>query len=305
MVKFKFERNHMPAYRQLRSACGITAVLMLIRPNEDKFIASILNQLGKILLKSHTSPGDIVKDTNSMHQVALAYLLLKLASNDEVQDILNKFDEENYEYTQEVVLFEMRRRLTRGHHRRAKFLETQLDRFQETGDISKGLLKEYATRIKTDRELKLLLAGFGYKVVPFPYSPDGTASINFGLVDHIVDSGIIKDEKINSTKGLIFYMYDFLKDHFQDHIILINTGFHWVSAKRIIGDDGEKTMNLFYMDPSHPSRPRRLDFISTKQNIYFFKLDDKLRKTMKEFLEKTIGIVIEPRPNELNGKKST
>ncbi|MFX0102036.1 MAG: hypothetical protein ACFFCS_20895 [Candidatus Hodarchaeota archaeon] len=288
MTKFKFEREHMPPYHQLRSACGITAVLMLIRPNEDKFISSILHKIGNKLWKSYASLGTLIKDKNSMHQVALAYLLLKLALNEEVQELLDGFNKDDYEYTQEVVWYEMKRRLTRGSHKKAKFLEEQLEKFQEKGEISKGLLKEYATRIKTDRELKLLLAAFGYKVVPFPYSPDGTASINFGLVDHIVESGIIKDDDINNPKGLLLYMFSFLKEHFQDHIVLINTGFHWISAKKIIGDDEEKRMTLLYMDPSHPSKPRKLSFINTKQNIYFFKQDDKLKAIMKEFLEKIL-----------------
>ena len=80
MVKFKFERNHMPSYNQIRSACGITAVLMLIRPNKDSFISFILYKIGKKLVESYSSLGALIKDKNSMHQVALAYLLLKLVT---------------------------------------------------------------------------------------------------------------------------------------------------------------------------------------------------------------------------------
>ena len=92
-------------------------------------------------------------------------------------------------------------------------------------------------------------------------------------------------------------MNKFIKEHFQDHILLIGDGFHWVSGKKLVGSDDEKEVgNLFYMDPSRPSRPRRLSLLSTRRNIYFFKLDEKLRKKMKNLLEKILEIKFSTMP---------
>ncbi|MEX2684577.1 MAG: hypothetical protein Q6373_023605, partial [Candidatus Sigynarchaeota archaeon] len=160
----------------------------------------------------------------------------------------------------------------------------------EKWDIDKVCLYEYTTRIKTDVELKLLMALFGYKFVRFPYSADGTGSVNFDTIEQIISSNVIKDDQLNSYDEIFEFMITFVEVNFDKSVTIINTGAHWVTAQQLILQDDKRIPELYYLDPTSSPKPIRLN--DWKRNIwfYFFQPDQQLRDRMKPVIEKVLDL---------------
>jgi hypothetical protein len=293
MAKFVFQKEQMPHYSQITNACGITAVLMAIQPNIDVPAQQLLE---KIAQKARIMYGDIdglLGMVNSRHQVAAAYLLLKSAVCEHVLDLLTKFDADNYEFVHGIIEYELRKRMTGKSEKFGKSLDKLVETYLKKGekwDKDKVFLYEYTTRIKTDVELKLLMALFGYKFVRFPYSADGTGSINFDTIDQIISSTIIKEDQLNNYDEIFEFMITFIEVNFEKCVMILNTGAHWVTAQQLILQDEKRIPELYFLDPTSTSKPIRLS--DWKKNIWFylFQPDETLRTTMKPIVERLLDL---------------
>lgn len=293
MAKFVFQKEQMPHYSQVTNACGITAVLMAIQPNIDVQAQQLLE---KIVSKARLMYGNLdglLDPVNSRHQVSAAYLLLKCAMSAKVHEILSSYDPENYEYVQGVLEYEIRNRMAGKSEKHGKSLDKMVDAYLKKGekwDIDKVFLYEYTTRIKTDVELKLLMALFGYKFIRFPYSADGTGSINFDTIEQVISSNVIKDDQLNSYDEIFEFMITFLEVHFDKCVTIINTGAHWVTGQQLILQDEKRIPELYYLDPTSTSKPIRLNDWKRSIWFYLFQPDPQLRDRMKPVIEKVVEI---------------
>jgi hypothetical protein len=293
MAKFVFQKEQMPHYSQITNACGITAVLMAVQPNIDVQAQHLLE---KIVSKARIMYGDLdglLEPVNSRHQVAAAYLLLKCAMASKVHELLASYDPDNYEYVQGVIEYELRNRMAGKSEKYGKSLDKMVNAYLKKGekwDIDKVFLYEYTTRIKTDVELKLLMALFGYKFVRFPYSADGTGSINFDTIEQVISSNVIKDDQLNSYDEVFEFMITFIEVNFDKSVTIINTGSHWVTAQQLVLQDEKRIPELYYLDPTSTPKPIRLG--DWKRNIWFylFQPDEQLRDRMKPVIEKVLDV---------------
>ena len=290
MAKYTFIKEDMPHYRQLMGACGLTAVLQGIRPNLDPIAKTIITKNVEKCLSLFPGLSRFMKDENTRHQYAVAYIILKAAHNDVIGNFLKSYDEMNYEFIQDVISFELQKRMKGKSEEFSKSLEKQLKQYIEKDKLNKVFLHEYTTRIKTDVELKLLMAIFGYKFLRFPYSADGTGAINFELIDDIIKSGMIKDESLNNYDEIFEFMLTFLEVQFPKCITLINTGFHWVTANKLILTDGKRIPDLFYLDPAASSKPVKLSRWKKSKWFYLFQYDEKLRDEITPIVETLFNI---------------
>ncbi|MBD3188283.1 hypothetical protein GF325_15720 [Candidatus Bathyarchaeota archaeon] len=289
MARVVLEKEEMQHYQQLQSACGIAACLMILAPGVNESIGNFLDAVGQRVKSTFPSMSDWIDDTQSRHQVACALIILKAAQSKEIHDCLTEYDPENYEYIQEVITYELRKRM-KGKVGRGKSLEKRLDSYLKNGKLDNVFLREYTTRIKTDVELKLLLACFGYRFTRFPYSPDGTGSINLEMIDHVIKSGLIQDDAMNNYDEILEFMLTFLKVNFSKGHVLINTGFHWVPAVKLQLED-RRFPELYYLDSTHQQGDlvKLMEWKSSKW-FYLFQMDPKLKKAISSVVSSIMGI---------------
>lgn len=292
MAKYTFEKDTMPHYRQMTSACGLTAALMAIQPNVDRGAKDLLDKLAQKCLVMFPGLEDMLDTENSRHQVAAAYLILLAARSSDIEEQLTRFDPANYEYIQSVIIYELEKRMQGKVGKIGKPLEKLLEGYAKKGTIDKTFLREYTTRIKTDIELKLLMALFGHAFVRFPYSPDGTGSVSFEQIDNIVSSNLVKDETLNTYDEIYEFMLTFVEAKFDTCTMLINTGFHWVTAQKLVLDEDKRVPDLYYLDPSSSSKPLKLVDWTRGKSFYLFAPDPALRAGMPALAAKIAGVKI-------------
>ena len=61
MTKYHFKKENMPYYGQLINSCGLAATLMLVNPNQDSYVQSLLTQIGKKLKVIYPALGDLLE----------------------------------------------------------------------------------------------------------------------------------------------------------------------------------------------------------------------------------------------------
>jgi hypothetical protein len=290
MTKYVVQKDAMPHYRQLTSACGLTAALMAIQPNIDFHAQTLLDKVAKKCQSIYENMGELLKTPNARHQVAAAYMILKAAKSEEVCKFLSAFDTAEYEFIHEVILFELRKRLTGKAKFTTRSLEKLVEAYQKKGSIDRGFLYEYVMRVKSDKELKLLMALFGYKFVHFIYSVDGTGAINFEHIDQILGSGLIKDDSLNTYDEIFEFMLAFLEVNFAKSMILLNTGDHWVTLQKLIIEDEKRQPEIYFLDPSTTETPLKLFDLKTSAWYYVFQPDENLRAGITPVIEKLLDV---------------
>lgn len=286
----------MPHYVQITNACGITAVLMAIQPNTDVQARKILEKVAQKCRVMYPGLNTWFEQENSRHQFAAAYMILKGSVSSRVHEFLTKRDADDYEFMNDIIGYELKKRMTGKSEKYSKSLDKLVDLFLKKGekaDIDKVFLYEYTTRMKTDQELKLLMALFGYKFVRVPYSADGTGAVNFDMIDQIIASGIIKEEGLNNYDEIYEFLLAFIEVNFDKSVMIINTGAHWVTAQEMIVEDEKRLPQLFYLDPSSTSKPLLMN-LSDKKSVWFyvFQTDEQLRHDITPIVENLLDIKI-------------
>ena len=292
MGKYMFQKENMPHYSQITNACGITAVLMAIQPNIDEHALKMLEKVVQKCRVMYPALNAWLEQENTRHQFAAAYMILKACVSTRVHEFLTQFDADNYEFTNDIIGYELKKRMTGKSERFSKNLDKEVDHFLKKGekaDIDKVFLYEYTTRMKTDQELKLLMSLFGYKFIRVPYSADGTGAVNFDMIDQVISSGIIKEENLNNYDEIYEFLVTFIEVNFDKSAMIINTGDHWVTAQEMIIQDEKRLPQLFYLDPSSTSKALLMN-LSDKKSVWFyvFQVDENLRRGITPIVEKLL-----------------
>ncbi|HME56195.1 MAG TPA: hypothetical protein VKM55_28590 [Candidatus Lokiarchaeia archaeon] len=294
MAKYVFQKENMPHYSQITNACGITAVLMAIQPNTDAQARKLLEKVAQKCRVMYPGLNEWFDQENSKHQFAAAYMILKASVSGRVHEFLTNYDADNYEFMNDIIGYELKKRMTGKSEKFSKSLDKEVDHFLKKGEkasIDKVFLYEYTTRMKTDQELKLLMALFGYKFIRVPYSADGTGAVNFDMIDQIISSGIITDGALNNYDEIYEFLLAFIEVNFDKSAMIINTGAHWVTAQEMIIQDEKRIPQLFYLDPSSTSKPLLMN-LSDKKSVWFyvFQTDEELRRGVTPIVEKLLDI---------------
>ncbi len=257
----------------MRAACGLASALMILKPGADTGSKILLDATSELLEQEYPGLRSGLDRVATRYQLAAAYLLLQAARSDAIQDALVKQDAAVYEDIQPVILYEMRVRLC-GKRAGGGPIGAMLDAYTETGRIPAKLVEAYATVVKSNVEVKLLMALFGYRQVAFPGSEDGTGALPMiavsgkrGTKDHLAS----KDGAAGEA---------FLIDNFDSCGILVLKDAHWSAVKSLNIEEGH-VWSIYFLDPG-TSRERefRLDPWDLRARLYFFKKVPGLQATM-------------------------
>lgn len=188
----------MPQYSQYGGACGLTSLLMALKP-ESRGFADLLDDIAGNVDVIEPS-GDRGRDW----QQAIEYLLTEIPR----KDVLKQIMEEDYgdDFTGAML----------------PVLEHDLG-----GDASKrdhDWLMHRVNVWKKNSELSMISSLFGCKFEPFPGSADGTGSISFNPSDPpelICQKRELIGDRVNS---------------YEDPVLCCNH-IHWIAVKEVDDDD--------------------------------------------------------------------
>ena len=276
----------MTHYHQMRAACGLASALMVLRPRSDGTVREILDKASADVQRDCQGLKSMLDSENTRHQVAAAFILLKTAISDLVQEMLAQHDPAAYEDIQAVILYEMRTRL-RVKRTGSAANQGIVDEYVDTGKITGQLLQSYAMIVKSNVELKLLLAMFGYQFVPFPGSTDGTGALSLGhgpKRGKVVEPSTRKSYAYTSPSLAIA----FLIQNFDDCGILVCRNAHWSAIKAMAIADN-RLEALYYLDPgSTTNKEFTLNMNDPSSRLYCFRknagLLEKSRHTLHDLL---------------------
>jgi len=189
----------MPQISQYGGACGLTSLLMALKP-EARGFAPLLNEVArrKKIVKPTTDKG-------KNWQQSLEVLLTEIPKKKPLQEIVR----EDYgdDFTDGMLpLLEYDIEETSKHHR--------------TRD--NAWLMDRVNVWKKNSELSMLASLFGCKIKPYTPTPDGTGSVSFNWKEL---PNIIEEKK------------KFLGDrvNYEDPVVC-NTGGHWIAIKELDKD---------------------------------------------------------------------
>nr|MDO8086942.1 hypothetical protein [Candidatus Sigynarchaeum springense] len=261
---------------------------MILKPGADSNCKVLLDETSELLDREYTGLKPSLNRVGTRYQLACAYLLLQAARSETIQEALVKYDAALYEDIQPVILYEMRVRMC-GKRAGSGPIADMLDVFIETGKVPARLLESYATTVKSNVEVKLLMALFGYKTVAFPGSEDGTGALT-----------VAKASGKRWTKGCPAARdrsadEAFLMDNFDTCGILVLKDAHWSAVKSLTIEDGHE-WSLHFLDPGIPrGQEFRLDPWNPRARLYFFKKDPGLQSKMARLVR---GLLERPEPAE-------
>jgi hypothetical protein len=247
---------------------------MLLKPGADTSSKILLDATSELLEREYPGLKSNLDRVGTRYQLAEAFLLLEATRSEAIQDALAKHDAAAYEDILAVILYEMRVRLC-GRRARGGPMADMLDAYAETGKIPVKLLEAYATVVKSNVEVKLLMALFGYQQVAFPGSEDGTGALPVLALARKRGSKDRVSTKDRSAGEA------FLIDHFDKCGILVLKDAHWSAVKTLIIEDGH-AWSLHFLDPGIArGREFRLDPWDSRARLYFFRKEPSLQAIMK------------------------
>ena len=273
------EHGGMAHFHQMRSACGLASSLMIVQPRDNDVARRVLEMAAARLEASCHAMKMALNAEVQRFQLAAAYILLKMSISDSVGGVLTRHDELIYGDIQAVILHEMRTRLC-AKYKKSTTMASILDDYVATGSVPCKLVEAYATVMKSNVELKLLLAAFGLQPVLFPGSTDGTGAL---VITHHGDQGDA---------------WRFMLSNFDECGILAWQGFHWSAVKAIIETDGEVDA-IYCLDPGTPAaRGLPLDPRDSRTSLYFFKKNAVLIEQVLPLVVKSLGTTIEEKKEQ-------
>ncbi len=255
---------------------------MLLKPGADTNSKILLDATSELLDREYPGLKSSLDRVGTRYQLAEAFLLLEAARTDAVQGALAERDAAVYEDILAVILYEMRVRLC-GRRAGDSPMAEMLDAYTETGKIPAKLLEAYATVVKSNVEVKLLMALFGYRQVQFPGSEDGTGALPVSALARKRGSKDLVSTK-NRSAGEAF-----LIDNFDKCGILVLKDAHWSAIKTLTIEEGH-AWSLHFLDPGVTrGREFRLDPWDSRARLYFFKKEPAIQSTMAGLVNGLLG----------------
>ncbi|NMC05741.1 MAG: hypothetical protein GYA24_11040 [Candidatus Lokiarchaeota archaeon] len=209
----------MPSIHQVYNSCGISCVLMALKPDKNHVVDAFLRALEKKVTKS-MKIDPMRYDFLDRVQFAAAWLVLRAVFTettllDMVAPVLP--DIENVRPVLESRLDEMVVYQKASNNQK---IEKDHAKLLERGDITQNLLAAYIQEHKTDVELKLLgaLLGLSYKAVP---EQDGGTPL--GMV------GPVDPEQPDTYARTVHT----LARQLATGAVLANYEYHWLALREI------------------------------------------------------------------------
>lgn len=270
MVNSNLTNEDMPKILQYPGACGLTSLLMALKP-KSRNIAPILDKLWSIISPVHDLHSRREKGYN--WQVVLEWLLFQTAFNTKFQNHIEKIIGLDFsDIFLPVLQFGINNERPFYFESSIDFKKDFLHNSNDSQQIFNGeWLMKRVNVWKQDFELSIIANIFGCKFVPWKKTQDGTGALFFTRKELKKESKSFKEKveflvsKINS-----------------ENPVLCCISVHWVAIKAI-----KKTKNdyiIFYHDPATADEYLRpLKDFRESDRFYFFQFYPEL---LKENIEK-------------------
>lgn len=209
----------MPLIHQVYNSCGISSVLMALKPDRNKELDSFFHKLDKKAIKALKIPTDRY-DFQDRVQFEAAWLILLVLFKE--SDLLNQIasflpDIDNFKPFLESTFDEMIiYQKTKGNTGVVKDRENLI----RNGTVTLNFLESYLEEQKTDAELKLLGGLFGLVFVAIPEEIGGSALGYMANVDPRKPEEYMKKIEV-------------LVDQVSHGSVLANYEYHWLALREI------------------------------------------------------------------------
>ncbi|GAB4322290.1 MAG: hypothetical protein Kow0069_26930 [Promethearchaeota archaeon] len=263
--------DDMPRFRQLPNACGLSSLLMALRPF-SRGIDAALDRAWELI-------GGLFhvrwRRREFLWSRVLEYVLLKCVQDNELReklkmdladlpDVYGAFVPVLHYNLQEVQAFLMKRL---GEER----VEPLVRRFYEEGVVYEELVTKRLLEMKRDPELKILACVFGCRFVPWPGSTDGTGSLFFTKED-------VASYKKGEASAEFEEKVAFLKEAVENKDpLLLGATHHWLAVKHLHTFEGRHFLTVH--DPASGKELRvPLERASERDRFYRFAYDEALMR---------------------------
>lgn len=253
----------IPLYTQLTNTCGLSALLMIAKP-EGTSLASLMSDIATKMRVEPYFEGPIG------WQNAAAYLLMKFCFNRSLSYHLRKAFQDEYAIYKQILLLQLQERMNAFAILQEKKKVTDLRLFLQKGIIRKNALYEYLFEMKTNFELKMLAHFYGGEHIPFP-SPDGTGCI-------------FLDGKGDKEKLQTIYQH-------VPNGVIIGLGFHWLAVQGMEQVD-KKEYHFIIHDPKGEKVMVSSNKIETNFRFYAFKFDLTKRERMDAIVRRALKLPV-------------
>jgi hypothetical protein len=209
----------MPLIHQVYNSCGISSILMALKPDKNKELDSFFRKLDKKLSKALKISTDRYDFQDRVQFEATWLILLVLFKETDILDQLAPMlpDIDNFKPLLESTFDEMIiYQKTKGNTGVAKDRESLI----KSGSITLNFLESYIEEQKTDAELKLLGALFGFVFDAIPEEIGGSA------LGYITDLDPKKPEEYMKK-------IEVLVNHVSHGSVLANYEYHWLALREI------------------------------------------------------------------------
>jgi hypothetical protein len=246
----------LPLIRQIHNACGITSILMALKPDKNNELDAFFRKLEKRLTKSLKISTDTFGFLDRV-QFATAWLMLQLMFDTTTHGsfLAGIFpDIENVRSLLESRLDEMViYQKTCGNARIVKDLE----KMTRDHEITLNIIESYLQEQKTDAELKFLGSLFGLVFASIPENDGGT---QLGTISHVDPR---RPEEYATKLGV-------LARQLASGAVLANYEYHWLALREI----GKRLDEFTKQESSAAS----IDAIVSTP--HYFKLNNPLSSTV-------------------------
>ena len=297
--RLRFFKISLPKYRQLPNACGLSAFLMLIDPEENTKFKKLLNDFFEeieFLIPRLSKKGELLKEYK--WSVVLNYLLLKVMGenllSEQLNELLPEFFLEDYQVHIIHKLNNENSRIIRRLSQRFKdYYYSYFDSFLANPYV----LERDLNTMKKDVDLRVLFGLFGGEYIHQTHATCGAkGEICFSRSD-FEGEGVPVSEKLQ-------LLFDYLQKSEGKTVprILLNLQNHWVSVtsinieKRFVlfndpkaGRESKIKINkrtpstfLFYLYELNPD-----EAVILKENVMEFLVNetDEEMKELRKFLK--------------------
>jgi len=253
----------MPKYMQYPGACGLTSLLMALKPISRSFVPILDDLWGKVS-ERYKLISNLEKSKN--WQIVMEWLLFQTAENESLQNKLaENFGDIFYESMLPILRY--------GIEGANPFsVRNTFNSDEVKYNINREWLMKRVYVWKQNIELSILMNIFGFEFHPWKLNQDGTGAIYF------TSKELKKKNKLYNQK------LNFLLERIKlEDPILCCESIHWIAIK-----DFQKKRNdyiVIYHDPATASENLRfLKYFRESDRFYVYQLNSQLYESFQEIL---------------------
>jgi hypothetical protein len=259
----------MPKYTQYPGACGLTSLLMVLKP-QSRSLDTILDKLWDMISERYSIDTNLEKAKN--WQVVLEWLLFQTTRNKSIQDSLAEVFGEDFNESMLPVLKD-------GISSEKPFTWRNNNSTKDNSDWfnNKWLMRRVFVW-KQDFELSILLNLFGFVFIPWKYNKDGTGALYF------------TPKELNNKDAKYNEKIEFLLSRIKEgDPILCCESIHWIAIKNLELKNDDYM--VYYHDPATGDENiRPLRGFRESDRFYSFKSNPDLLKKHLDLIKTLFGL---------------